>query len=261
MYKIITITFFVFIINSCHSSSFLDATPIPAIHYAAYKGDIKRLKKILKKTDIELKDHRNRTALHLAVEGQQLEAVKFLIENGANVNADKGKGWTPLFYAAWIGNKDISEYLIINGANIEVNENAHSKPLAVASEFGHLEVVKLLLKYGADVNGKGNFRNYTALHDSYKHYEITKLLLDSGANPNTLTENYTNNQGETDYGETPLQNVILWHDVEMVKLYLQYDINLNVKRGDGLTTIELAKKTGKEEIVELLEEYQSNKEK
>ncbi len=69
-----------------------------------------------------------------------LELVKYLIENGANVNADENEA---LRRAAEKGNLEILKYLVENGANIS------DLALIRAAIYGQLEIVKYLVENGA----------------------------------------------------------------------------------------------------------------
>ena len=81
----------------------------------------------------------------------QLELVKYLVENGADVRESGRDGNTPLTAAALSGYKDPSlvNYLIDKGADPNA-KNAHgSTALHFAAEKGCLETVKVLIKHGA----------------------------------------------------------------------------------------------------------------
>jgi ankyrin repeat protein len=70
--------------------------------------------------DLEARDSRQRTPLHCAaLKGKKADAVKLMIEKGAEVNvADEG-GATPLHYAAKSGDVDAIRLLIKAGADLE----------------------------------------------------------------------------------------------------------------------------------------------
>lgn len=103
-------------------------------------------------------------ALVCAVENNNLEAAKLLIEHGADVN---GYGWItgagandglPLLVAA---NKPTSEwvdFLLKHGANPNLASRLHKvTPLHVASVQGNLKTLNALLKHGADPNAEAVF--------------------------------------------------------------------------------------------------------
>ncbi len=48
-----------------------------------------------------------------------LDAVKFLVENGVFVNAVSNYGWTALMHACFRGSVEVAEHLILNHAKLE----------------------------------------------------------------------------------------------------------------------------------------------
>ena len=73
---------------------------------------------LLKGTLIDEKDNEGYTALHYAAMWEDLEATKWLIENGADVNTTDAWGSTPLMNAVYNGaDMETVELLLENGAN------------------------------------------------------------------------------------------------------------------------------------------------
>ena len=83
-------------------------------------------------------------ALGLAAEFGHLDTVKFLLNVGANVNAQDGEA---IKLAAVNGHQEVVRYLLFSGADPDAGSG---EPLVNASEYGRGEIVKLLLEYGAD---------------------------------------------------------------------------------------------------------------
>mgnify|MGYP000903571971 FL=1 len=52
-----------------------------------------------------------------------IENVRHLIGNGADVNTKDDDEWTPLHYVSMLGYKDIAEILIRNGADVNIIDN------------------------------------------------------------------------------------------------------------------------------------------
>ena len=78
---------------------------------------------IEKGANLESKDQNGRTALILgAVRSQNLEAVKLLLEKGANIEAKDNNGWSPLWHATSQGATEIRDFLREKGANSEFKD-------------------------------------------------------------------------------------------------------------------------------------------
>ena len=72
--------------------------------------------------DINEKNEHGYTALHYAAMNNCLEVVKFLIENGANINLCNKKGQSPLEIAYLYKCGDIVTYLLEKGANGKIED-------------------------------------------------------------------------------------------------------------------------------------------
>jgi beta-lactamase regulating signal transducer with metallopeptidase domain len=89
-----------------------------------------------------------------AGEGGHLEAVRLLLDRGADPNLALGGEGTPLIAAARKGRTEIVSLLLDRGAIIDQTAPRAGNALIQASMNGHLDVVKLLVARGADVNAR-----------------------------------------------------------------------------------------------------------
>ncbi len=123
----------------------------PALFKAIRDGDLKAIHgSIEEEADLNARDDRGNTPLHLAALNLDVGTVARLLKAGANPNATNISGDTPLIYAA-----------------------------------SSLEKVQLLLQHGADINARATSRATVlsaagAFRDSYR---VVRFLLDSGAKP------------------------------------------------------------------------------
>ena len=113
-------------------------------------------------TDIE-----GYTALMAAARSYQVEAVEFLVKNGANVNAQSNDGLTVLHHAvgetpyAPKRQSECLQILLTNNAIIDAQANSNATPLMWAAWFGCKESVNVLLENGASTKLTDN-QNRTA---------------------------------------------------------------------------------------------------
>lgn len=115
-----------------------------------------------------------------------LDIVKLLLKKGVDINTKNG---ISLVAAAARGAPyEMLKFLLENGANVNAIDGSSSTALMYEASRGNAEGVKLLIKYGADVNAKNTalrFAMYT--HSSTPNRdEIVRLLIEAGAEYNVL---------------------------------------------------------------------------
>jgi len=209
---------------------------------AIRNNDLASLKaRLAKGAQVDTRDPRGTTLLmHAAALGSP-EAVKLLLESGAQVNAKNDLEATALILGA--GNPEKARMLVEKGADV----NAHSKlgrtPLMVAASCGGCSAtVKLLLDKGADPNATGkqgalaagaavivpekgaghrgaDKQGDTALTAAAMadNSDSVKLLLAKGADADVAD----------DQGYTPLSWAASNCNLEAVKLFLSKGANVN----------------------------------
>ena len=131
-------------------------TPI----HAAYYGDqleTMRLLLLAKDADVDAKGASGNTLLHYAaLDGDgQLDFVDLLLERNPDLNAKNENGWTPLHRAALRGQVEVAKRLLDRDADVNAQSRNNNTPLHVASIAGKHQVVELLLKHKADVDIHG----------------------------------------------------------------------------------------------------------
>lgn len=138
----------------------------------------------------------DRHALNAAIEAQDIDVARYLIEAGANVNPASDP---PLALAIKQQFHEMIDILLHCGANIEPSGNEPS-PLMVASEAGEIELVKTLISLGANVNRRifptGSKNGWTTLMYAVsasttdtKKLETVDTLIKAGADVNARASN------------------------------------------------------------------------
>ena len=103
-------------------------------------------------SDINARDEEGWPLLFRAVATGDMnaQAVKGLVEGGANVNATGGKAnITPIMQAVADGSLNIMQILAENGANLEVRDSDGETPLFLAIRGGKFTTVNTLVRNGA----------------------------------------------------------------------------------------------------------------
>lgn len=85
-------------------------------------------------------------ALSYACNSGRLEAVRFLIEHGLNVNPLGVPNRTPLHSAALLGHKDIVALLLARGADPEARDQLGRTPRDLAKSGRHMAIVRMLTR-------------------------------------------------------------------------------------------------------------------
>lgn len=106
-----------------------------------------------KNIDLNILAKNGDNALMIAAYKGNKAAVEALLAKGAEVNKT---GWTPLHYAAAIGNNEIVSLLLEKSAYIDAESPNKTTPIMMAARGGHILTVKLLLDEGADATLKND---------------------------------------------------------------------------------------------------------
>ena len=160
-----------------------------------------------------------------AVRGGNYDIVKLLIEKGADVNAIGYAHSTPLYVAAEQGKAEISELLIQNGANVHYIQPLTSMTALTATAFvltGSTAVAEVLVKNGANVNYKTHSgMSVLDWATSRRKFDMAKYLILQGADPN---------DGEPK-GITPrtMLSAIAWSNPDMMKYLVEHGVDVNSK--------------------------------
>ena len=125
------------------------------------------------------------TPLMESAQEGHIELTKYLLQNGADVNAQSGTGDTALTYACENGHTDVSDLLLKYNAVLEHESEGGRTPLMKAARAGHLCTVQFLISKGADVNRTTTNNDHTPLSLACAggHISIVELLLQHGADP------------------------------------------------------------------------------
>ena len=117
-----------------------------------------------------------------AIEHEYLDIVKYLIDEGADVNYQYIE--PSILIAASKSNLEIIKLLVEQGgAIIDQTGRYPTTALAVSASKGDLEIVKYLVDNGADINSYDNVNPLTEA-SSNNHLEVVKYLIEQGAEIN-----------------------------------------------------------------------------
>jgi ankyrin repeat protein len=151
---------------------------------AAKRMDRAAVSTLLKQhADVNATEADGSTALHWAVEQDDLETARLLIGAGADVKAPNRYGVTPLSVACTNGNGKIVELLLKAGADPNTVLPGGETALMTAARTGKIEAVQTLLSHGADIKAKEPRRGQNALMwaAAEGNVEAIEALIKAGA--------------------------------------------------------------------------------
>lgn len=124
------------------------------IQHGAQKNDVELIKNALKNPDLDI--------------NFKPTDIKYM-----------GHIMTPLITACYYGSVDALKYLIDKGADINARtgRDYNQTALTIAVRQNQLEIVKTLVEYGVDINAKDHFgKTAKRIAMEYDHNEITQYL-------------------------------------------------------------------------------------
>lgn len=214
---------------------------------AATAGDAVRVRYLLDQgADINVRDAEGYTPLLTAVRTRYHALVELLVEKGADVNRADNDGWTPLMYAAWRDSADSARILLGKGAALEQKNPQGLTALSIAAQHGKVAAVKALVEARANIENVVGGGGYTplmlALVGGWE--DAAAALMDAGANVNAINK----------AGITPLMIAAAGNRVESAKKLLAKGANVDAKDEDGTTALGIASERENKAVVEVLQQ-------
>lgn len=210
---------------------------------------------------VNAKNKHGWTALKDAVDSENPNIVKLLIEAGANVSDKTDDGDTALF---WASNQEIAQILISKGVDVNALSTNGNNALILQTKYHRLDIVSFLLTQGVNLEYKNNDGETAFIlaasgeqASGNVEYPITHFLLNSGADISDKDR----------YGKTAL--IYVSGDdsydaegglkkLELVKLLVEKGALVNERAKDGGTALLAAASKGNARIVEFLLESKAN---
>ena len=200
-----------------------------AIHVAALHGHINVVQKLLDySANVEETDAIAwRRPLHFAAGSRQTSMVKFLIEQGAQVDAKARNAVQPIHEASWSGSIEILDALIEAGAAVDCSDWLGYQPLHWATLTPNQpDVIKYLSNKKADINAKTSEGLRAVTLVSRADAANLGMLLALGA-----VTSY-------DDGTSPALITAVNLDCKVaVKLLLEHGVDPNCRSSDGSTAL------------------------
>ena len=129
------------------TAALAQATGTP-FYQAIRKNDISALRDLIGTSGVDTRDRRGTTPLMYAAVAGSMDAMKLLLEAGADVNAKNAFDATALMWAA--GDIGKVRLLLAKGADVNARSKIGRTPLVIAAlHDGSSEIARLMLDKGA----------------------------------------------------------------------------------------------------------------
>ena len=214
------------------------------LHIASMRGHTEMVKQLLNATaDSNVKDESGRTALHIAAENGCVKVVEILLKAVADVDTQTKFGETALHRAAANEFEKVVDILLKAGAEVDKQDEEGETALHNAARNEFDKVIEILLKAGADVN-KQERAGGTALQIAaeYGGVKVVEILLKAGAEVDMQDED----------GETALHKAVYEGFEQVVETLLKAGAEVDKLTNYGKTALHLAAQNGHVNVAETL---------
>ena len=166
-----------------------EASHYSGLHAAAHLGDLAGLQRLLAAgADVNARDARGRTPLHVATFARRPDAVQVLARGGAALGLLENDRYDAVTIAAVADDQATLQALLAAGASAKLTTSRYDgTALIAAAHLGHDGVVRQLIAAGAPLNHVNNL-HWTAVIEAVvlgqggpRHVATLKALLDAGA--------------------------------------------------------------------------------
>lgn len=200
---------------------------------AVKKQDVQAVRAILKqRADLNAAEADGFTALHWAAQRNNTQLVEILLAAGANAKANTRYNVTPLYLASLNGNAQMMERLLNAGADANGTAEDGQTMLMTAALSGKPDAVRLLLTRGAKVNATEPYKGQTALMwaAAEGNTAAVDVLLEAGADI----------KAKSPGGFTPLLFAVRNAHIDTVETLLKHGANVNDVAPDGSSALSMA---------------------
>jgi len=160
-----------------------------SVYRAIRDNDLAVVQRLVNSGNGNERDKRGTTPLMYAAAVGSLEAMRMLLDHGADVNAANDFGATALMWA--ITDPEKVRLLLAKGADVNANSKMGKTPLLLAAaNDGSSATVRLLLDRGANLQVRDKTQTTPLLAATYANDTATiRLLVDRGAAVNDKRDN------------------------------------------------------------------------
>lgn len=158
---------------------------------AAQEGDLDSIRLLLRNgADVNAAQSDGMSALHWAAQNDDTSVIEVLLYAGANVAATtRLGGYTPLHLAGRAGNASALDALLAGGTDPEVRTSTGVTALHFAAAAGRTDAIDVLVRHGAEIDSPTTADAQTPLMwaTASNRLHAMDALLQAGADPSLTT--------------------------------------------------------------------------
>jgi len=204
------------------------------LHLASYYGGLRVAELLLNRgVNVNVRDkqcriplHEVLTDLHNSLPDYFVDAVRFLLDHGADLDAKDNNGLTPLHVLSQYGNIKATRLLLEHGARVDALDNDQLSPLHFASRTGNAEVAHLLLEHALN-KGDQTLQRLLTIGSEDLDIDTIRFFLERGADVDAVDDNHS----------TLLHKASHNGNVWVARLLLERGANINARNKDGHTPL------------------------
>ena len=216
--------------------------PGPTSLMAAIRsGDVETVKRLVQQgADVNSVNPFGDTPLATAINAGSAEILQILTDAGANVRGTDGAGNSFIHLALRQDNADLVRVLTSAGADPNEKDAIGNPAIQVAIVKNQPEIVRFLVNGGADVNGTNSIGN-PVIHEAIglgADPEILRILVEGGADVNAIEKPGRFSLGDE---ETALGQAVRLRNLEIVRILVDAGADIRARsRPFGNSAIEIA---------------------
>src|SRR5215510_803507 len=189
---------------------------------AVKNQDLEKVRALLgQHAEVNVRSEDGSTALLWAAHWNDLPTAELLVRAGANANVANDFRMTPLSQACTNASSALVDLLLKAGANPNTPIATGETPVMTCARTGNAEAVRMLIVHGADVNAKEPAQNQTAAMwaAAERHTRVLRTLIETNADLKAHTKT----------GFTPLHFAARVGDVDTARMLLDAGVDVNIR--------------------------------
>ncbi|XP_056155818.1 transient receptor potential cation channel subfamily A member 1b [Lampris incognitus] len=225
------------------------------LHHASAAGHVTLIQfitAVIDSEEINSCDEQGSTPLHWAVERNQAESCRALLDMGANPNILNTALMSPLHLAVSHGHNKLVELLLsYNTTDSDLQGDLGNTPVMLACSINNCEALSKLLKHGARLcqqNKLGHFAIHAAAFAGAK--TAMEVILKAGEEMGHSTENHINFLDKSK--SSPLHLAVRGGNIDTIRLCIATGAKIDQQQVDRSTALHSACTQGAIEAVKLM---------